>query len=302
MGLREGLCVPIDRPRVGFHVSIAGGLPEAVERALERECTALQVFCGNPRAWALQPRPADEVEAFSRRRIAAGLSPLFVHACYLINPCAPDPSVYSRSIARMGDELRLAARMGADYYVIHPGSSRGRPMCWAVKRAATALSRALECAGTAPPILLETTASPSGPGGDFEALSEVTAALGGAGGASRAACGVALDSCHAFAAGYDFRRPAEVERMVEDIEGTVGMGAVRLLHVNDSRDEPGSGRDRHAHIGKGTIGLSGLRNLLLHPALLGLPLILETPWETVRRDLANIRAVRRLLERKRSGE
>jgi len=282
------------RRGIGFHVSIAGGLPQAVRRALERECTAFQVFAGNPRGWKMATRPPEEAAAFRRARSEAGLDPLIVHACYLVNPCAPDRRVYGRSVRRMAEELRMASRMGAEFYVLHPGSHRGRPAGWGVRRAARAIATAAERAGRVPAILLENTASTHGPGGSFEALAELLGRLKGA--ALRVAAGVAVDSAHACAAGYDLSQPDETERLVGDIRATVGLSNLRLLHVNDSRDPPGSRRDRHAHVGRGTIGERGMRHLLRHPALARLPLILETPWESLEADLRNIRTVRRITD------
>ena len=277
---------------LGFHVSIAGGLRKAVERGLERRCTTLQIFCGNPRAWAIGSRSEEEIESFKRARAQAGLAPLFVHACYLINPCAPDRTVFARSVRRMAEELRACAEIGAEFYIIHPGSHKERSPAWGVRRAAQAIAQAAERAGAAAEILLENTASPHGPGGSFEtlgALIERTQAR-----APGLRLGVAIDSCHSFGAGYDLREPAEVERLVEEAHAAVDLSRVQLIHANDSRDPPGSGRDRHYHIGKGAIGTAGMRNLLCHPRLKALPVILETPWESLDADLRNMRAVRRL--------
>ncbi len=282
------------RPRpMGFHVSIEGGLPGAVGRAVERDCACFQVFCGNPRAWRLQKRSEAELEEFRRARREAGLDPLAVHACYLINPCATGRGVLRRSISRMAAELELSAAIGADYYVLHPGSHKGQPTDWGIERAVQSIGKALKQAGEAPMVLLESTASAHGPGRGMGALGRVLAGL--AESAPEARVGLAVDSCHLFAAGYDLPRPAEVDRLVRDAEENVGLDALRLLHVNDSRDACGSMRDRHEHIGEGAIGEGGLRNLLTHPALDMLPLILETPWESLEVDRRNLDRLRSLI-------
>jgi len=275
--------------RIGFHVSIAGGLPKAVERAVERGCTAFQVFCGSPRSWALPGRMEAETSAFRSAQSAADLMPLVVHSCYLINPCADDRCVRRKSIARLSAELRIAAEMGAEFYVMHPGSNKGCDMGRLVQRAAGAIAAALDDVPSPPKLLLENTAAQHGPGGNMQSLGQLLQRLADA--RPDVHMGIAVDTCHAFAAGYDFREPDEVGRLIEDVCSHAGMERLCLLHVNDARDECGSKRDRHEHIGRGCIGMQGLTNLLTHPQLLGLPLILETPWETIAADRRNMRAV-----------
>jgi deoxyribonuclease-4 len=285
---------PLTSRRTGFHVSIEGGFPSAVERALERGCSCLQVFCGNPRGWALRRPESDEIARFREARADADLAPLFAHSCYLINPCSLDDAVFAKSVERLAAELDLAAALGCDFYVLHPGSHKGRPAGWGIARARDAIAGALRRADAPPPLLLETMASAHGPGGGFDTLGALTRGVLAA--LPSARLGVALDSCHAFGAGYDLRSPAEVDRLAADLDRELGLERLGLIHVNDSRDEPGGRRDRHAHIGRGAIGRSGFRNLLNHPAFARQPLILETPWESVRVDRRNLRAVCSLLE------
>lgn len=280
-------------------MSIADGLPRAVPRALERGCTAFQVFCGNPRAWGMADRSAAEVESFQQARAEAGLTPLFVHACYLINPCAPERVVFSRSVRRLAAELRASSEIGAEFYVIHPGSYKDRPPAWGVRRAVEAIAQAAQRAGACPALLLENTASSRGPGGCLETIGAVIADLNAAAPGLRV--GVAIDSCHAFGAGYDLRKREEAERLVQEADHAFGLSRVHLVHANDSRDAPGDGRDRHWHIGRGAIGSAGLSNLLCHPRLAHLPLILETPWGSLEDDRKNMRALRRLINRGQRG-
>jgi len=282
---------PATEPRLGLHVSIAGGAPRAVVRALERGCTAFQIFCDNPRGWRMRNRSSEEGRAFRAAREEAGLEPLVVHGCYLLNPAASDAAMRERTVARMARELEESARLGAEFYVLHPGSHKGRPAAWGVNRAASTIWRAAQRAGRSPRILLETTATPHGPGGRMETLGSLAGKLAEAG----VEVGVALDSCHLFAAGYDLRRPAEVERLMEDLESEAAQGQVCLIHLNDSRDPPGSGRDRHWHLGEGQIGPCGLGNLVRHPRLRGIPIILETPWESAQVDVRNLEVARAIM-------
>lgn len=291
--MQQSSSTSAERARTGLHVSIAGGLPRAVERGRDRGCEALQIFCGNPRGWTLTERGEEEVDAFRAGRREADLSPVVVHACYLVNPCATNDRVHRRTLRRLKAELELSGRLGADGYVLHPGSARDRPADWRLERAAEALKRALSEAEAAPPLLLENTATEHGPGGRLEWLARLADDLESAG--IGAEVGVCLDTCHLFAAGYDTRDEAGVDRLAETIEATVGTDRVRLMHVNDARDGPGTGRDRHEHIGEGQIGRDGLRNVLLHPSLRGTPAILETPWVSPEVDRGNLEAVRDIL-------
>jgi deoxyribonuclease-4 len=278
---------------LGMHVSMAGGLPKAVERAAERGCTALQIFCANPRGWAMKPRPDREIEDFRRARSREGIDALFVHCCYLVNLCAPDDEILGKSVHRLSAELELSAALGADGFVLHPGSAKGRSLDWCTERAGDSLLRALEDAGESVDILLETTASAHGPGGDFETLGRLVNRVGD--GQSESRAGLCVDSAHVFARGYDLREAAEVSRLVDEIDGTCGESRVRLLHLNDSQVECGSDRDRHDHLGEGTIGEEGLRNFVRHPALRSVPVILETPWESPERDRQNLQFAAGLL-------
>ncbi len=242
----------------------------------------------------MPPRDPEELDAFRRERKRAALSPLVVHACYLINPCSESAEIRRKGRGRLRKELELAAQLGADFYVLHPGSNKNRPLEWTANHSATTLAAAADGLRKPPCLLLENTASAHGPGGSWQATARVLDALRDD--APHLETGVAIDSCHAFAAGYDFHDAEEVERLAADVKAAVGLSKLRLLHVNDARDPAGSRRDRHEHIGRGAIGRDGLGNLLRHPAFGGLPLILETPWESVEVDRRNLGAVLKLLD------
>jgi len=252
----------------------------------------LQVFCANPRRWNPFRRGQEEFDVFRSSRSKAELEPLFVHSCYLINCCAPQEDVFDKSVSRLAYELEVAALLGADAYVLHPGSCKERGAGWRLRRAAQAILQALHRTPRPVSILLESTATPHGPGGDLTRLGELAVLLESS--SVPVEVGFCIDSCHVFARGYDLRSEDEVDRMVADIEGAAGPGRVRLLHLNDSRDGCGSGRDRHQHLGQGSIGATGLRNFLMHPALRALPVILETPWESEAADRGNLGVARRL--------
>jgi len=279
---------------IGFHVSISGGLARAVAETVKRGCTAMQVFCGGPSNWRLPERTPEEFTALHQARADAGLGPIYVHACYLISSCSPNEETRRKSIARLTAGLQIAAQMDAAGYVLHPGSAKGRPMDWAIDLAAESISEALGAAQNAPPLLLENTASQHGPGGRFDNLAALMAKIRSA--LPDADLGVTLDSCHAWAAGHDLSSPEAVQRMVDEIDATVGVESLQLIHLNDARDACGSHRDRHAEIGQGEIGADALRNFLLNPTLHDLPIILETPGDTVADDVRNLEAALALME------
>lgn len=283
------------KPRIGFHVSIAGDLVAAVGRAVERNCTAMQIFCGNPRGWTLQPRSGEEIERFRAERASARLRPVVVHACYLINPCAPDRSIYRRSLKRLTCELELTRTLSADLYVIHPGSSKGRNMAWAVRRAARCIGTALADSGFDTPLLLEGTAGSYGPGGQWQATADLADAIHEY--APSANIGVTVDTAHAWAAGCDFHKAAEVGRLLSEIDTACGPEALQLVHLNDSKESCGSGLDRHEHLCEGEIGIEGLANLLADRRISGLPLIMETPWVDLKTDARNMERALELLAR-----
>jgi deoxyribonuclease-4 len=216
-----------------------------------------------------------------------GLDPVFVHTSYLINVASMNPEVRERSAALLAEEMERADAIGADYVVLHPGSARDRKG-W--PRSAAAIRMVLGGRRFRAGLLLENTAGRRGdiaPGP--EELGRLMDAAGGL------PAGLCLDTCHAFAAGYRLGEAREIERLGGEIERHVGTGAVRLVHLNDSRTPAGSRRDRHEHLGRGEIGLPALRRFLHHPSFAALPVVLETPVDDAGDDIRNLRTARRLL-------
>ncbi len=264
----------MSRPALGAHVSTSGGLIRAFARGNEIGCEALQIFVKSPNQWRAKPLAADEAEAFRAAHAAAGKLPLVAHAAYLINLAAPDPAILEKSRAGLADELRRGAAIGLDGVVVHPGAHLGRGIdaaLTAIAESLDALSEGLE--SNTPKILVELTAGQGTVvGHTLEQLAQIRA---------RAACreriAFCLDTCHAFAAGYELGTAAGVEEFLAEIERHLGFELVACLHVNDSQGERGSRKDRHANIGAGKIGLEGFRRLLGEPRLAAAPAILETP-------------------------
>jgi len=285
---------PIESPLlIGSHLSIAGGLHHAASRAADLGLNALALFTASPRIWKRTILTPDAAVAFKNAVQNAALTSVIAHALYLANPATPDPASAEKSIRAVTTELISCHRLGIPWLVIHPGSHRGTGESDGVRRAATMLDICLENAGTCTTgIALETTAgSGANLGGRIEHLRDII-------GASRYPdrYGICLDTCHIFAAGYDIRTAETWSATRSDIERTVGLDRLRILHINDSMESLGSKKDRHAHIGRGQIGLEGFRQIVRDPVCRTAPLILETPKDAGGAlDRMNIAALKRLV-------
>jgi deoxyribonuclease-4 len=274
--------------RLGVHTSIAGGLAKALRRARDLGCTAVQIFSHNPRGWRTGELPEEEAALFRRERERLDISPVAVHASYLINLASPRKDLRRASIALLAEEMRRADLLGADYVVLHPGRSREGN---AARLSVQGMAEALELSSPSRTgLLIENT---SGKRGDVaSSMEQVARILQAAGGAVR---GICLDTCHAYAAGYDLGTEEGLRTLSEKMEAFFGLSRVLLVHLNDSRGGLGSGLDRHEHIGKGKIGSRGMKRFLHHESFGSVPLILETPKTSPADDPENLRRVRALL-------
>jgi len=278
---------------LGAHMSIAGGTPNAIDRARRAGCTALQIFVKNNTQWKGKPLLEEEVQAFRAKREAAGLVEVVAHTCYLINLASPPGGLRRQSLDTFLDELNRATLLGLSHLVVHPGSHGGDGEAAGIRRIAEALDEIHERAEETPvSVALEGTAGQGNSVGyGFEHLRDIL-------GSCRlpARVSVCLDTCHLFASGHDFRDSEGYARMIEAFDRTVGLAKLRVLHCNDSKRELGSRVDRHEHIGKGQIGLDGFRSLMNDPKLALVPKILETPKGlTLRLDKRNLRVLRGLV-------
>ena len=259
-------------PPLGAHVSVAGGLPTAFERAEALGCTAIQIFVKNGNQWRGKKLSDAEAEAFRAAHAASGVGPLLAHASYLINLATSNAALREKSRAALAGELARCARLGVGGLVVHPGAHLGAGCDAGIERAAASLDRILAKAPDAPVrILLENTAGQGSCLGDrLEHLERIRSLA-----ARPERIGVCLDTCHAFAAGYAIHEPAGSEDFWAEALERFGP-ALGGLHLNDSVRPFGSRRDRHAHIGEGEIGLGAFARILLDPRLAEIPMILET--------------------------
>ena len=261
-------------PRLGAHLSIAGGLPRAVDRAEASGCEALQIFTKSAGQWRAREIPPDEIALFRRRVRETKIGPVVAHNSYLINLAASDPDLRTRSIGALREELDRAEALGLDGLVMHPGSYTSGTEAGGLQLIAEGLTEIL---GSRPEaktrVLLEHTAGQgTNLGHRFEHLAEIIQRLGG----SRRV-GVCLDTCHLIAAGYDICSEEGYQETFRQFGKIVGFPRLKAFHVNDSKKPCGSRVDRHEHIGKGCLGLEPFRRILNDPRFARLPMLLETP-------------------------
>lgn len=278
-------------PRFGAHVSVAGGMPRAHERADELGCTAMQVFVKNQQQWQGRSLPAAEAAAFREASAAAPARSIMAHASYLVNLASPDDAAWQRSIAALHDEMQRCGALGIPALVFHPGAHLLSGEGEGLARVAAALRDLLARADTKKVnLLVECTAGQgSCVGHRIEHLARILEETG-----RPSRLGICLDTAHLFAAGYDWRGEPGYEGVMRELERGPGIGAVRAFHLNDSKSPLGSRLDRHAPIGAGYIGRAAFARLVRDERFAGLPMVLETPGGMAgwRREL---QALRRLL-------
>ena len=277
--------------RLGVHVSIAGGLSEAVERAKRLGCSTMQIFSRSPRGGPAPKLPAETAETFDTQRRRAGIDPLAVHSPYIINLASPDARMWKQSLRLYQEEYARASLLNAQYLVTHVGSHRGSGDAAGIARVAEALNRTLTASRSTLMILLENTAgSGQGLGDQFEQLAAMRGLV-----AAKERVGICLDTAHLFAAGHPIHTAEGLEQVLASFDRLVGLKNLRLIHLNDSKVPFGSRVDRHWHIGQGHLGLEAIRRFINHPQLKALPFILETPKKTEADDPRNLSTVRKLV-------
>ena len=255
----------------GAHVSAAGGISTAVDRAEELGCTALQLFTQSPRMWKPTAHAADELERFRARRTEAGIGAVVCHALYLVNLASPDAEVHAKSVTALRASLETASAIGADGVVFHVGSHLGAGLDEGLDRVVPALEGLLELTDDRLWLVLENSAGAGGTIG--RSVAELAAIVDRLDGHPR--LGICLDSCHWWVSGVDVTDRAALDAAVGELDDRIGIDRLRCLHVNDAEVGLGSNRDRHAPLGAGTIA-DGMATFLAHPAFQGLPAILET--------------------------
>ena len=270
----------------GFHQSIAGGYANALLSAQKLGLTAVQFFSRNPRSWTARSVPEEEIAQFRQLQPSTGVLVTVIHTNYLVNIANPDKEVWQKSCRVLTEELTMARRLGVDFVVTHLGSHRGQGR-------ETGLARVLEAVNTAgekvgldiektPILLLENSAGAGSlVGNRFDELSAIIKES-----CAQNCLGICIDSAHAYAEGYDVGTPPGRQVIFEQLGEYASH--IKLIHLNDSKAEMGSHRDRHEHLGKGTIGEEKLAGFLHDQLLSAQPVIMETPVDDAGRDEDNL--------------
>jgi deoxyribonuclease IV len=263
-------------PRFGAHMSVAGGLPRAVERAILHGCAAFQIFAKNANQWRGRVVPREEIREFRAKVKASGLGPVVSHASYLINLATTIPALRAQSIEAMGDELDRAEALGLFGVVLHPGCYTRGSEAEGLELIAVALLGLLRARrrGKTIVILEHTAGQGTALGATFEQLASIIAKMN-----DHPRVGVCLDTCHLLASGYDLCSPDGYAETFAQFGRLVGFERLKVWHLNDSKKPLGSRVDRHAHIGEGCLGLEPFRRIVNDRRFRGLPMLLETPKE-----------------------
>lgn len=276
---------------MGLHISISGGLRKAVERAKDRGCDVFQIFSQSPRSWNSKSISEDEAREFVSSFKKSGLALAVDHMPYLPNLASSKDDVHEKSIDALTSELMRCQMLRIPYLVSHLGSHLGAGWDEGFKRIVEAVDTSLSQADNGVILLLENTAgTKNSMGSSLEEMATIIDAFD----ALRPRLGICLDTCHLFAAGYELRTPEGLQATLNQFQELIGFERLKLLHINDCRGAMGSHLDRHEHIGLGQIGENGFRLILRHPSLKDLPMILETPVDSRRNDVANLQAARKL--------
>ena len=284
---------PAGGRRIGIHTSTAGGVELAAERAWRLGANTFQIFSSSPRQWKSSAIPEARCEAMRRLREEHQLGPLVIHCSYLVNMASVTAEFHRKSVAAFRGELQRGLALGAEFLVLHPGSFRGRSREEGLELVAHSIGEAaqgLALEKSKLMVLIENTAGAEfSLGGSFEQVAQLLEAL-----KPIAPAGACIDTCHTYVSGYDIVTEKGWRETMRRLDETIGLDRVMVWHCNDARDPMGSKRDRHQHIGKGTIGLEPFRRLLTDPRTKHAAFIAETPIDEPKDDLKNVERLKKL--------
>jgi deoxyribonuclease IV len=284
--------------KLGVHVSISGGLPKSIDNALGIGCSAFQIFTRSPRQWKTKNISVGEATLFIDKLKESSISndSVIAHMPYLPNLSAPEGEMYQKSLKALEDEVKRCSLLHIPFLVVHLGSHLGKGskngVSQLVKACKTAMNNYSDLHSTkdSVKVLLENSSGQKNSiGSSVEEIAEIFDRL------NSSNFGLCLDTCHAFAAGYDMSAKKGVTQLLDLISNNIGIDRLNVIHLNDSKGDLGANLDRHYHIGIGKIGKDGFKFLLNTKKLHHIPFIMETPIDDARNELDNIAYVKNLL-------
>jgi len=272
--------------QVGCHVSISGSIDKSIDNAVERECSAFQIFTRNPRGWHAKDLTKEDIDLFKSKLKESKIDRLATcaHMPYLPNLATPKNDGFEKSVKTLINEVERCAQLGIPYLVTHLGSHLGTGEEAGIKKLVEALTKAGQTKNDVMILLENTAGQKNSVGSDFEQLGEIFKQL-----KPEKKFGVCLDTCHAFVAGYDLRTEEKVKETFKEFDKHVGIKNLKILHLNDARGELGCNLDRHYHLGLGGIGEKGIKSVVKFANKKKIPIILETPIDDDRDDFENVK-------------
>jgi len=272
--------------QIGCHVSISGSIDKSVDNAVERECSAFQIFTRNPRGWHAKELTNEDIDNFKSKLKSSKIDRLATcaHMPYLPNLATPKDEGFEKSVKTLVGEVERCAQLGIPYLVTHLGSHLGTGEEAGIKRLVEGLTKAGKTKNDVMILLENTAGQKNSVGSDFKQLGEIFKQLKPA-----KKFGVCLDTCHAFVAGYDLKTEENVKKTFAEFDKHVGIDHLKILHLNDARGELGCNLDRHYHLGLGGIGEKGIKSVIKFANNKKIPIILETPIDDDRDDFENVR-------------
>lgn len=274
---------------VGAHVSVSGGAEKAIDRQEDIGGSCGQIFAGSPRTWSVSEYSDEEASSFVKACEDSGQNPYVIHSTYLVNLATPKDDLLEKSIDCLQKELDAAEDLGVKYVVFHPGAHTGSGRDNGIETIVSAVDQ-LEIPDDVVLLFENTAGKGTTLGKSFGELRQMVE------GTEQENVGVCIDTCHAHAAGYELREKEGFADFIQEIEEDLGLENVEVLHLNDSKDEKGSEKDNHEHIGEGNIGEKGFKNVVNCEDFESLPMILETPTSENKGYKENIEKIKRLRE------
>jgi deoxyribonuclease-4 len=272
--------------QIGCHVSASGSVDKAVDNAVERNCSAFQIFTRSPRSWHAKELTKEVIDAFKSKLKDSKIDRFAIcaHMPYLPNLATPKDDAFEKSVNTLINEVERCAQLGIPYLVTHLGSHLGTGEEAGIKKLVDGLTKAGQTKNDVMILLENTAGQKNSVGSDFKQLGEIFKQL-----KPGKKFGVCIDTCHAFVAGYDLRTAEKVKETFKEFDTHVGIENLKILHLNDARGELGCNLDRHYHLGLGGIGEEGMKSVVKFANKKKIPIILETPIDDDRDDFENVK-------------